>query len=236
MEACIGEDRIIAFVDVIGWRSALKCKGHIWLVQVARSISKHKQQFSSVQEDQIRTCFEELEKKSGLMQPKHEEYNDIKFSFVSDSFIISSSVWNVYSLFNVTRWACMTLLCDYGFLTRGGIAKGLVTHDTERDIIVGQPLVDAVHIEKTTSRPRIEISKSVLDFVYGKNDEAEKLIYYDGEKNILNICESGDDWIFACEQQIDTGLRDAPEGKSKNKWCYMKCHLKPMRKKLLQIH
>jgi len=222
------DERAVAYVDVIGWSAAFEAIGHERLLQVAISISDHKQSFSKTQKEKSKALSAQLERSTGITQPSNEKYLDIRFSFVSDCFVISASPWNIENLLNVTRWKCMTLLGDFGFLTRGGITMGLATHDTDRDIVVGEPLVRAVQLEKITSMPRVEISPEVLDCT--RNTNAERFVYDDGEKSVLNICGVSDAWMVQCKNKLEAGLAAVPDERLKDKWRYMQRHLDNMQR------
>lgn len=59
----------------------------------------------------------------------------------------------------ITVWDGLKL----GLLIRGGITIGRLIHD--KDVIVGEALVTAVELEKSTKFPRIEIADEIIDLL-----------------------------------------------------------------------
>lgn len=185
--------------------------------------------FSAERKARTREFAEMLERDTGRAQDPNLAYHDIAFSFVSDCFVVSSSPEHVENLMNVSRWACMTLLGNHGFLTRGGVCMGLTTHDEAQDIVVGKPLSDAVALEKCTAMPRIELSDVVVGCLRDhEGGDADRLAFFDGEKHILNIAGVGTDWLNVAEEQVFQGLALAPCDKARAKWLYMQQQLPKM--------
>jgi hypothetical protein len=225
------QTRVVAFIDVIGWSNAFDDPrlGHDKLVEVARSIAEYRKMFSPEQKARILEFAEKLEHDTGRAQDPNSAYHDIAFSFVSDCFVVSSSPEQVGNLMNVSRWACMTLLGNHGFLTRGGVCMGVTTHDEAQDIVVGKPLSDAVALEKSTAMPRIELSNVVVDCLRDyEGADADRFVFFDGEKQILNIAGVGADWLNVAKEEVVQGLKLAPCEKARAKWLYMQQQLPRM--------
>ncbi len=219
--------RIVAYVDILGWKHAFDTIGHKGLVDIATKISVQKATFSPKQKKISKEFENQLEKQHGIPQ-NNGRYHDICFSFFSDCFAISASPDNLDNLFNVTKWACIRLLGDDGLLTRGGITIGEFTHDMSNDITVGIPLNCAVDIEKSTKMPRIRVADEVV--VLAKKSPAyEQLIYDDGECSVLNIANDvQEDWLSVSEKQIAKALNSELGAYEKCKWKYISEHLPRM--------
>jgi len=216
--------RVVAFVDIIGWKSAFQSIGHDGLVEIATEISKHKSSFSPEQKKKMK----EFEIQQGIMQEdNYWKYQDISFSFISDCFVISASPNNVDTLMGVTKWACMTLFHQYGLLTRGGITMGKFTHDMTNDIAIGIPLNEAVKIEQSTKMPRIVVNDNVKQL-----PELDQLIYFDGEYTILNIANASLYWLIDAQKRIDDNLNSNLGAYEKCKWKYISEHLPRMNAEL----
>ena len=218
------EERVVAYVDVVGWRHAFDTIGHDALVKVAREIADHKAAFSPSQKAKIRAWEESMTANNGMTV--QGGYHEISFSFVSDSLVISAAKANLRGLLTVTKWACMRLLGDHGFPTRGGIAVGRFTHDMEHDIAIGRPLVEAVQIEEQTSMPRVALSADALKLT-SEGDYA-KLVYFDGEQHVLNISNGSDAWLEECSKRIGAALASGLDERKVEKWKYLSKHLLQM--------
>ena len=218
------EERVVAYVDVVGWRRAFDTIGHDALVEVAREIADHKAAFSPTQKAKMRAWEQTMDASHGM----HAQggYHEINFSFVSDSLVVSAPSANLRGLLNVTKWACMRLLGDHGFPTRGGIAVGRFTHDMEHDIAIGKPLVEAVQIEEKTNMPRVTLSAGALQLAGGDNFNG--LIYHDGEQSILNISNGSDAWLAQCNERIAAALASGLDERKVKKWEYLAVQLPKM--------
>jgi hypothetical protein len=220
--------RVVAFVDIIGWKSAFDnpAIGHEGLVKIATWISKHSKQFSLEKKKELR----EWDKNHiGKQLVIGRDYYDISFSFLSDSFIISASPNHLHSLFGVIQWDCMQLLQMHGLLTRGGITMGEFTHDMSNDIVIGIPLNEAVAIERSTKMPRIVVESEVVKLAK-QSLNCEQFIYYDGECSVLNITNRSttEVWLRESKEQIDTALNSDLSAYKKCKWKYISEHLPRM--------
>ncbi len=218
------EERIVAYVDVIGWSEAFDTIGHDALVTVARSIADHKAKFSPSLKADISTWDKSMNANHDIIIQKG--YYGINFSFVSDNFVVSAPKEYLKDLLSVTKWACMCLLVDHGFPTRGGITFGIFTHDMEHDIAIGKPLVEAVDIEKHTHMPRVTLSDTVRQLV--DCNGLSELIYFDGEKWVLNIANVSDVWLSESRRRIKTALASGLDESKAEKWNYLAEHLPKM--------
>lgn len=218
------EERAVAYIDVIGWGHAFDTIGHDALVQVARTIADHKAVFSPSQKAKILAWEKSMATSHGMTV--QGGYHEINFSFVSDSLIVSAPKANLRGLLTVAKWACMRLLGDHGFPTRGGIAVGRFSHDMEHDIAIGKPLVEAVEIEKHTSMPRVTLSADAYKFADG--EDFRNLIYFDGEQHVLNISNGSDAWFCECNKRIVAALAAGLDERKAEKWMYLSEHLPKM--------
>ena len=218
------EDRVVAYVDVVGWGNAFATIGHDALVKAAREIADHKAAFSPTQKAKVSAW--EKSMAASYEMTVLGGYHEINFSFVSDSFVVSAPKANLRGLLTLIKWACIRLLEGHGFLTRGGISVGRFTHDMEHDIAVGKPLVEAVEIEKYTSMPRITLSPEARQLTNA--EDFAKLIYFDGEQTVLNISNGSESWLEECNKRIVTALASGLDERKIKKWKYLAEHLPKM--------
>lgn len=222
------KDRVVAFIDVLGWTTAFETEGHDQLVRVASALAETRQNFSPARKEKMKALAQKIEQTHGVAQVENDSYYDLQFSFVSDCFVVSVSPMHLKTLLDVTQWACVQLLGDFGFLTRGAITVGRFTHNAAADIAVGAPLCKAVQLEKETRFPRIEITPAVLDIARAQSLSSHRL-YHDGYRTVLNIAAgAGDDWLTEFNLCIQKNLDTIKVDKHKDNWRYMAERLSKM--------
>lgn len=139
------EDRIIAFIDVLGFRQAVNR-----IQDGDNHTTKAIQETLQLIRDFARATSEDRSTLSG-----------VKSSWFSDSIVLSAEVpdyWKVAHAVGVLS----SRLCLGGMLTRGGIAKGLCYHS--EGVCFGPALIAAYDLEsKVAVYPRIVIQQSLAD-------------------------------------------------------------------------
>tara|TARA_R110001583_G_scaffold195313_1_gene371631 strand:- start:1735 stop:2454 length:720 start_codon:yes stop_codon:yes gene_type:complete len=212
-------NRIVAFIDILGFTSListlesdtdLHSKLHRAL-KFIHSYKQHSQQDNTVQ-------------------------SDLDISVFSDSIVISSIDCN---LFNVI-WACGWLQAELlylGILTRGGIAEGSTVH--ENDILYGEGMIKAYHIEsKTAIYPRIIVDETL--FKYTKANAISYFLKQDNDglwfinqfafdascDGATHLAADGYDprliYFETVENEINQGLVKASSLTHKSKWTWLK--------------
>ncbi len=147
------EERAVAFIDVIGFKSVVKLA------------------FENENFFELETLITLLE--SAIPSLDTEAHSSVpkkllpKHIYISDSIILSAPLkcdlpeWSQYSGVDLIVMRAIQItraLLDYGYLVRGGISIGRVWHTASN--IVGPAYQDAVGIEKSTCMPRIVLSES----------------------------------------------------------------------------
>lgn len=132
------EERVIAFVDILGWSSATDDLSKFTNVREAVTlIASHARSFST-------NVKKTLKARPGVPAPAIEEHASIEFSYFSDSFAVSAPIAHSQIVFKILSFASDNLL-HKGFLVRGGVTIGKLYH---RDgVIFGPALLEAVKLE-----------------------------------------------------------------------------------------
>lgn len=137
-------NRVLAFVDILGWSESTK---NLEPMQLAKVLLE----FESVRSSsvQARSLFGDAN-------------YDIKISFFSDTFLVSCPADNtplMYNLLQKVSQLCRTLLCEHEMLTRGVITQGHLAHSEY--VAYGPALSSAADLEKTDCHPRITIQNNL---------------------------------------------------------------------------
>lgn len=177
----IYEDKIIAFIDILGWSDLL------------HSSSKNESLLSSI--DSVAEANAELSQFTPqLNKTTNDLYNkfnlpslagecDIQCTHFSDTLVFSSSP-NVLSTATLvaTIIGHVQVLLRAGYYVRGAVTRGQLHHT--RSSLYGPALVRAYQIEqKIAIFPRLVVTSDVLDAFqmkeYFKIDAADGLLYLD---------------------------------------------------------
>lgn len=177
------KNRVVAFVDVLGWKE--DCKKSVdkkeiitKLLKATSEIKNYAKKFSLDNKDTH-------SKAEGITQENRERFRSIEFYFFSDHFAVSTPIEYVTAVVDIVKWACDFLL-NVGYLTRGAITSGLLHHAD--DIIFGPALVEAVNLEeKEVKGPFILCSPSVIDLLEKKKCEKEKTLIVCIEQRVVNV-------------------------------------------------
>ena len=148
-EALQYQDRVVAFLDILGWKNAVLSEGN----HVVKMLGKTLAQLQGVTShfNSLRKLLPEDQKWPG--DPVMTQFSDcLVFSAESNSHG-REAVQN--ALFILT-----SNLIQFGFLLRGGITRGPVFHDS--GLVYGPALIEAYELEsKEASAPRVILSKEL---------------------------------------------------------------------------
>ena len=146
----IYEQRVIAYVDILGWKEACKTESDK-LTAATRAIDDTAIRYCRFNKDKVRNI------DNIVMNPIYEE---CQFGAFSDNFAVSMPAKSGYRIIDAAAEVCRKLL-HIGFLTRGGITIGKLHHVD--NVIFGPALVDAVQLEKEATYPRLVCSPELID-------------------------------------------------------------------------
>jgi hypothetical protein len=147
------EERTVAFIDVLGWRNAIRgpsarSAGELgWAVHLLRQVA-------SGLESQ-RKFFAQMNVQMPGMSAA------VEASQFSDSIVVSVPAGEGHYLLQSCLDQLTTLACQNRLLLRGGIARGQVYH--KEGMVYGPALIDAYDLEQAASMPRIVLDKSLED-------------------------------------------------------------------------
>lgn len=159
------ETRIVAFLDILGWKDAIQSKEH-GSGDFVKALGK-----TLAQLQWVASHFNSLSR----LLPKDMKWpgNPVMTQF-SDSLVIS--VDDGEQGREVLQTALLVLtsnLINFGFLLRGGVTRGEVFHDGS--LVFGPALIDAYELEsKFASTPRVILSKE-LSVKWGDRDASGAL-------------------------------------------------------------
>jgi hypothetical protein len=141
-EECKYERRVVAFYDVMGWRSKIEAAGaDIEKITMLKNVIR----LFSTTPDQDKYPF------------------DYRQSTFSDNHVVSSLV-SQQSVFNLLlRLSFTQILSAYlGFFVRGGVTIGDIVHDEH--VVFGAALNRAYHLEsKIADKPRIVLDPECME-------------------------------------------------------------------------
>ena len=137
------EDRIVAFVDILGFRS---------LVGRLQSDPKlHRQLHGAL------SAIKSFKSIAGDPQTAQKE---LEASVFSDSIVISGATSELHAVI----WTCLglqTRLLAFGVLTRGGISRGPTHH--KEDVLFGEGMIKAYDLEsKAAIYPRVVVDPQLV--------------------------------------------------------------------------
>jgi hypothetical protein len=150
------EQRIVAYLDILGWSELLK-------ETVENDLRRH----------QLWDCLKRLrvliDSKDELKEYGLDGY--YQASVFSDHIVLSAEKSYVFEIVRDIQALAFSLL-QQGFLVRGAIVHGLLYHDEK--YIFGPALVDAHFVEsKVAKYPRIVVAEALIDKI--KKEEMVEL-------------------------------------------------------------
>lgn len=178
VDSLVYEDRITAFIDVLGWAEALE--------QSTQSPDIAKNLGIALNSLAIHASMFEFQNAHGAPEdPRITQFSDcIVLSFAAHHYSKSS--------LESTLGAIVLMLFNNGFLARGGVTYGKLIHRS--DMVYGPALVDAYFLERdVASSPRIILSGTLADNWGGGSP------IHDLQQNLLgyqNRWRQDDDGLF----------------------------------------
>jgi hypothetical protein len=222
----IYEQRVIAFVDILGWKDACKTES-VRLKDAAEAIYNAAKGYNV-------TTKEEIKRLPNIIP--NPIYLKVQVGAFSDNFAISMPANFGYRIIDGAAEVCRKLLL-LGFLTRGGITVGDVYHID--NMIFGPALIEAVSLEREAVYPRLVCSPKLIDHLEQIGpDPAECIVVDHLGRRIANLFEvygistaTGqpknvfESEISAIETIIEDEIQRYSNDKSDNraeKWRYMR--------------
>jgi len=165
--------RIVAYIDIIGWVNATSSNGISTEVQNALSIVDKVYK-------QMNIDFESWKKSIGKINPLVQE---IECGIFSDSILISMPENFKKSIFGIAD-ICRKLLAE-GFLCRGAIIKGVCYH--KENYAFGPAINEVIAKEKEASYPRILCSEEIVKISHSYNSNFPYITTDCDNKKVLNL-------------------------------------------------
>ena len=154
------EDRLVAYVDIIGWSSAC-CSEDRDELSCVREAARALAEVSEDNSENAHAALEEWATKNAGAQVNTMR-REVRVSVFSDNYVVSMpSSFGLRIALDVAGIALRLL--RLGFLTRGGIARGKMRHDAQGAF--GPALIEAVKLEGEAHLPRILCSSEVVAFI-----------------------------------------------------------------------
>lgn len=154
----IYSERLVAFVDILGWSEACKTESPT-LVQATALIHERAAGASSARKNDL------------LSRSPRELLNPLwfetEFAAFSDNFVVSQPLDFGERITEVAD-LCRHLL-RLGFPTRGGLTVGKIHH--RDNVVFGPALVEAADLEKTAIYPRLVVSPALVDLLNKQRPE-----------------------------------------------------------------
>jgi hypothetical protein len=140
----IYEDRVVAFIDILGFRSHIE------------KSEKDENEFAKIF---LATHFMKSEETRKI----NNDNNYRKATSFSDNIVISYPLdYNMDIVIDIIE--LQILLTNHGFLLRGGIACGKLYHD--ESVVFGKAMIDAYELESNIAKyPRIVLSENYYDLL-----------------------------------------------------------------------
>jgi hypothetical protein len=239
------EDRLVAYIDILGWKEACDTLEPTQLVQALDLIHEHPRQFNEAE----RLKLLEFGQKPGVtwINPMRLQVRAAAFS---DNVVVSEPAAYGCRIFTIRRM-CVRLL-ELGFLSRGGVSLGHVYH--EDNVVFGPALNRAVEIEQGASFPRIVCDTPVVELLKEDRDFAHEVIRdgVDGKyvvnlfppvfrkspayiwKQVLDSHYRFDDLLRVISAKTEQ-LRAPTEKRKLEKWVYMENYVKARREELVEF-
>lgn len=142
-ECPIYEDRVVAFVDILGFRSLV--------ANLPESPSLHKH---------LHGALSTIKSMKSFAGDSRTAQKELETSVFSDSIVISGPPSELFTVI----WTCVGLqakLLAFGVLTRGGISRGPTYH--QEDLLYGEGMIKAYDLEsKSAIYPRVVVDPTLV--------------------------------------------------------------------------
>jgi len=206
------EQRIVGFVDVLGWSAACKNPSNFGTqLATVKKIADYAQKFSPA----IKGVLRSLVGASDIAVTHHAS---VEFSYFSDNFAVSAPIAEAETLLDILAWASHEIL-HAGFLSRGGIALGALHHDPK--MIFGPALIEAVDLEKEAIYPRLLCGEQVRSFL-DKQVYKDRMVLSDEDNMIVNIARGSEHALADLLKIVERELAAVPTcSKEWRKWRYL---------------
>lgn len=175
-------EKIIAFFDVLGWKSLVRAADE----GRGLSLAELSEIVTALGTDDDRKHFEKYGPTTCPKAPRIKKGMDFQITSASDCVVISTEVSpaGLINLVSHCSTACFKLLFK-GIMCRGYIKLGRIYHTADQQI--GPGLSDAVEREKQVSifkkesdegaPPFIEVDKEIVQYVEGQADQCVKEMF-----------------------------------------------------------
>jgi hypothetical protein len=213
------EERIVAFVDILGFRSLV--------AKLPSDPEFHRNLHGAL------TAIKSVKSFAGRPNTAQKE---VEASVFSDSIVISGAPSQLFTVI----WTCVNLqsqLLSYGVVTRGGISRGRTYH--KEDLLYGEGIIKAYDLEfKTAIYPRVVVDPALVADVHDVhrqmllNLDADGLWYTDPFSlgvlpgNSGDLLEDGWDphlaFLETFAKRVDEEIKAAKDAGIAAKWGWMK--------------
>lgn len=156
MDKLVGyEEKLLVFVDILGWTDAIKNKSFDELHTVISKIQERCYSYSEFHEDYL--------KKNMSIKSINPMFFQTKFTMFSDSFAMSTPSNFEASICNSTSQIIREFL-QSGYLLRGGMVKENLYHNSQT--IFGAAIINAHAIESKIAKfSRVLIDRNIIDML-----------------------------------------------------------------------
>lgn len=162
------EERLVAFVDILGWSRAMGTMAPSEILAVLEPIRERAAFHNEGHRQAI------LEHHKGWVNPLMLA---VQFGFFSDCFVLSMPVSHGDRILGSLSEISYRFL-ERGFATRGGVAAGPLYHLD--NAVFGPALITAVGLEDTTKLARIQLDESAIEFCAVDDDLTAVVTDQDG--------------------------------------------------------
>ena len=172
------EDRLVAYMDILGWEDATSRLAPEKLVEALEQIHEEPRSFNEAERKRLI----EFSKQPGVKI--NQGYLKIHAAAFSDNIAVSQPKSFGTSIFSIRR-ICLRLL-QLGFLTRGAVAVGQLYH--EDNMIFGPALNRAHAIEvREAIFPRIVCDDPVVEMLKDQPGFEHEVIQDEDGKYVVNL-------------------------------------------------
>jgi hypothetical protein len=209
------EDRIVAFVDVLGFGALVEASG--------KGRRAGKRRIKQITEA-VLYSIEELKS----LAESYDRPPDIAFTHFSDSFVISCPIKNTKRVTYLFTHALITVIDEFlrsDLFLRGGVARGQLVHNDK--LLFGPAMNRAYELESKIAKvPRIILDANLpsldtigmLDmYVARDNDGFFYIDYFNPQKAWWNV----PGWKLGLQKMIES-MPDTPKLRDKRRWLISK--------------
>lgn len=223
------EHRIIAFIDILGFKNLVKDQENIEkILKLLEEIRKLNSQYKRYYEEKTGKTFLQI----ALDVISFSDHIILSLPLTSTEKYASQREYSIFSHY-FYPWI-MKLQKDFlqkGFLMRGAIACGDIYYAGKNNIVVGESLNEAIEDEtKLAIYPRIIISKSLMDHIkkIHKDDHIAMPFLqkdFDGLYFTPYLSHSNKDQLKEIKLQIEKSILKAKNDfRAIQKWLWLVTH------------